>query len=126
MKKVIMPLLAIVAILTTVGLFGVNSANAASCGCGCNGQCANGLKVGKLGMIEYKAQILGLTVDQIKTRLSNGETMRDIIEKSGLNLEQYREKMQEKMQGLKNEIRSKTNCSCSNPGSGKCGLGRNK
>lgn len=114
MKKTLLYSAIPVLALATILSFNVVGAKAASCGCGCgiqncqcqnnpNGQCQRGLGLKKLGMIELKAQILGLSADQLKEKLSQGKTYRGIISEAGMSFEQYRDKMFEAMRARFNK-----------------------
>lgn len=104
MKKTLLYSAIPVLALATILSFNAGSASAAGCGCGCGiqncqcqnspgGQCQRGLGLKKLGMIELKAQTLGLSIDQLKEKLSQGKTYREIISETGMSFEQYRDKM---------------------------------
>ena len=108
MKKFLLYSAIPLSILAAITLFNVNGASAALCGCGCgsqncgcqnnpNAQCQNrnGLGFKRLGRIELKAQILGMSVEQLKEKLSSGKTYREIIAEAGLTFEQYRDRMYE-------------------------------
>lgn len=45
-------------------------------------------------LLQAKAQLLGLTVDELKTKISQGKTLEQIIKESGLTKEQLQAKMQ--------------------------------
>jgi competence protein ComGC len=52
-------------------------------------------------MLENKAEIFGLSVDQLKTAKEEGKTFCEIAEDQGLSMEELRAQMQEKKQELR-------------------------
>ncbi len=49
-------------------------------------------------MFERKANLLGVSVDEVKDAWSNGKTMQDLAEEKGISADQLREKMKQAAQ----------------------------
>ena len=93
--------------LLAVGVVGIVSASAVSAqgffhnrGMNIDGE---GAKGGYENMLEIKAEVLGLSVDDLKAAKEEGKTFQEITENQGLSVDELRAQMQEKKQELRAE-----------------------
>lgn len=86
--------------LLTVGVVGLVSASAVSAQ-GFFYNRAMDSAGGYERILENKAEILGLSVDDLKAAKEEGQTFQEIAENQGLSIEELRAQMQEKKQELR-------------------------
>ena len=66
-----------------------------------------GMMAGVGSKWEIKAQILGLTQEELKSQLQTGKTFAQILQEKGLNLEQFQEKvLEQKKQKLQSMVQA--------------------
>ncbi len=89
--------------LLVVGVVGLVSANMVSAQNIFHNQDIKGDKSGYEKIFKTKAEFFGMTIDDLKTAREEGKTFYEIAEEQDLNLDEFKARLHEKKEGLREQ-----------------------